>query len=312
MDTDLAPIDVATHWPFLERMLLLERWESGRRAGAMLAQLQVDSGGDPVSMGRTRIAGSDLTAGEAGSVWRSLVELERRGVTARFRGRGRRPDAWTFRSDIAHWREMPWRFSGPGAEKAIDGCFCRAANAVAARNPGQRVALPRVKEVFRISPHEHLFRPGLLPVDSRGFGEVRAATAISPAWDPVDTRGNGAKIEPIRASVNSVEELKVLHWQSEEHQEVVALIQKAIERHTRQRYNTPTCKPRLHLIELCRHLTVGQAREAVRLIERTEEFVQIPWAHKVFLPEILSSPEVKGAARSGWSQDLVGFDALEG
>jgi len=207
MDTTLNPIHVANHWPFVDRHLSLERWDTGRQALETVAQLQNDAGGEYVALGRKRL-GETMTPGQAGAIWRALVELEERGVLARRRGAGRRPDAWGFRPELSQWRGMPWRYSGRAVERVLCGCISRASCAVAARNPGQSVAFPRVKVEFRISPQDHLLPPGLLPVDTRGFRATRAANAQRRAWAPVDTRGYSAEIEPIGVPVLSTEELR--------------------------------------------------------------------------------------------------------
>jgi hypothetical protein len=304
MDTDLSPIDVATHWPFLLRHLPLERWETGRRALDMLSQLQVDTGGDPVAMGRTRIAGSDLTPGEAGAVWRSLVELEERGVVARFRGRGRRPDAWTFRPDIAHWR-TPWRYSGREVERAIDGCICRAECAVAARTPGQRAALPRVKEVFRIAREEHLFRPGLFLVDSRGFGAGRAATAQSPAWDPVDPRGNGERDGRFSRPVNSVGEL-VLNSQEEE---VFQVLKRGAERRTEQPVFERST-PEREIKEVATRLNRLQAELLARKLWKREGKIHIGNVTGI-MADLSTDREIVMAGREDGGRGVGSFTGLD-
>lgn len=299
----LTPLSVAQHWPFLDEQLVLGRWKNGRAALELLSNLQVEAGGEPVNLGRKRLNSACESAGEAGAVWRALVELEARKVIARTRGTGTRPDAWSFRPDIGHWRSMPWKESGRGVQRALQGCrICRAVRAVGAIDPGPRLALVRGGEEFRLDWRHHL---GLYPPESRGKGAERAARAQSPAWEPVETRGYGAENRPSRARDNSVEELKVLHWQSEEHEEVCKIVEEAVEAKTRQAYKSPTCKPRLRLVELTRFLDRDQARVAARLIASSEEFVQIPWAHRVFLPEIFSSPEVKRARRTERGDDDV-------
>ncbi|HEV2369115.1 MAG TPA: hypothetical protein VGR90_04530 [Acidimicrobiales bacterium] len=199
MDTSLAPIHVANHWPFVDRHLSLERWQTGRQALEFVAQLQNEAAGEYVRIGRKRLTESKLTAGQAGAIWRALTELEERGVVARLRGAGRRPDSWSLRPELTHWRGMPWKYSGREVERVLCGCISRASCAVAARTPGQSVALPRVKKEFRIAPQDHLLPLGLFPVDARGFPAGRAATANSRAWGSVDTRGNGAEIVPFDA-----------------------------------------------------------------------------------------------------------------
>lgn len=199
--SDLHPDDVAGHWPFLDRALALDRWLAGRRALSILARLLAGSGGEPVPMPRGRLtADFDLTAGEAGNLYRALLELERRDVVARYRGGGRRPDVWTLRAELARWRGLPWAIPAARAESAIRSCVCRADFAVAARFPGQSLALSRGDAEIALSEADHLPRPGLLSVDSRGYGESRAANANGhrerpggARWSPVETRGYGEK-----------------------------------------------------------------------------------------------------------------------
>lgn len=191
MTERLAPIDIARHFPFVARHLDLDRWPAAERILWTLAVRQVCAGGAPVQLGAKSLGAGGMTAGEAGRARTVLAELERRAVVGRLRGRGRRPDAWTFAAEPMHWRPMPWRWSAPAVQEAICGCVCRAAIAVAARRPGQSVAFPRGRPEFRLSDDDHLWRPGLLPVETRGFGDRRAATASHPGFFPVDTRGYG-------------------------------------------------------------------------------------------------------------------------
>lgn len=202
MDTSLAPIHVANHWPFVAKQLHLERWETGRMALEVVAQLQNEHTGALAPLGRKRLTEGKLTPGQAGAIWRALSELEAMGVLVRCRGAGRRPDGWGFRGDVAHWRGMPWKHSGRTVENALGDCISRADCAVSARNPGQSVVFPRGKRLFHISAADHLPRPwseGRESVDTRGNGEPRAATANSRAWHPVDSRGYGAEIVPFDA-----------------------------------------------------------------------------------------------------------------
>lgn len=206
---DLSPADVAHHWPFVRRKLFLARWCAGDRALQLLAQHQAASGGEPAELGRARI-GTDLglTAGEAGNVWRALSELETRQVVTRHRGCGRRPDAWSLRPEIGRWRGLPWETSGRDVESAVSSCICRADSALAARFPGQRGAKPRG---VWLSAADHLQPPGLFLVDSRGNGERRAANANGRAYDPVDSRGNGApSAAPIPLLLDQLEKEKAL------------------------------------------------------------------------------------------------------
>src|SRR6185437_1502379 len=137
MDTDLAPIDVAQHWPFLERHLV-RLPPAVRRALWLVAEAQVDTDGEACSV-RSRLLEAGGTAGEAGRVSVVLTELEERDVVVRYRGRGRRPHLWSFRPNIYRWRGFVWESSAKDVEEAVSQCFCRAADAVVARFPGQRL-----------------------------------------------------------------------------------------------------------------------------------------------------------------------------
>src|SRR5579862_5585664 len=188
---------VARHWPFLDEQLVLGRWKNGRAALELLSNLQVEAGGEPVNLGRKRLNSACESAGEGGAVWRALVELERRRVIARQRGRGSRPDAWSFRPDVGDWRAMPWKHSGRGVQRALEGCrICRALCAEDALIPGPRLALLRGQEEFRLDWRHHL---GVYPPQPRGKTAERAANGQPRAWQPVDTRGYGAENRPSQA-----------------------------------------------------------------------------------------------------------------
>jgi hypothetical protein len=196
----ITPAEVARHWPFLERHLLFDRWEGGRRIMAILADLQNESGGAPVKLARKRLRDEFgyRGDGDAGAALKILAGLERRRVVARNRGSGRRPDAWTFQP-LDQWRAMPWRFNGVKVEIAVGSCRCRARIGVAAQIPGHRRAYPRMQRVFWLSESDHLFWPGLLSVDMRGSRDRGAATAIPRASQVVDMRGYREENEPSQA-----------------------------------------------------------------------------------------------------------------
>jgi hypothetical protein len=299
MDTTLAPIHVANHWPFVDRHLSLERWDTGRLALETVAQLQNDAGGEYVALGRSRLTASKLTPGQAGAIWRALVELEDRGVLARRRGAGRRPDAWGFRPELSQWRGMPWRYSGREVERVLCGCISRASCAVAARNPGQSVVFPRVRVEFRIAPQDHLLPPGALPVDTRGFRATRAANAHGRAWGPVDSRGYSAEIEPIDVPVLSTEELRTPLSRTQE--EVVHVIKGAIEGRGDKIWGRYLDR----LSQIVASLNVDQARLVAWKVSRIEPGTLV----KVMLPQIAdftTHADVKAAGRSdGWVDDAL-------
>lgn len=189
------PLLVAAHWPYVRRQLELSRRRPLAQALDLLARLQWEGGGEPVPLGRRRLAacenpqaGRPFTPGEAGAIWHALARAEHGGVVVRWRGSGRRPDAWSLRGDVEHWRAMPWILGARDVGRVIRACRSSTFCAVAARNPGQSVA-PRRE--FWLSGADHLAPPGLLPVDSRDYGASRAATAQRPGTTPVDSRGYG-------------------------------------------------------------------------------------------------------------------------
>lgn len=264
MDTTLTPLQVANHWPFVVAQLHLERWETGRQALEAVAMLQNEHAGAAVPLGRKRFVEAGLTPGQAGALWRALTELEGRGVLVRQRGAGRRPDGWSLRADLSHWRGMPWKHSGRVVEDALVGCISRAQCAVAARMPGQSVAFPRVTRNFHIAQCDHLPPPGLFPVDSRGNGETRAGTPQSRAWNPVDSRGNGGEIVPIDApltvlSVVLEELLLSTEGAAERHARFKAMIDK---RAVPGQRVVPGLVPDQKLMRLAIDLTDEEATEA--------------------------------------------------
>ena len=183
MDTSLAPIDVAAHWPFIRRNLDLTGQRSMQRALGLLAVLQLEARGEPTQVGLARARSAGLTAGEAGRLRVVLRELERRGVAMRFPGPDRRGHAWSFRPEIGRWAAMPWIGSREGVARAVLACSCRAASADGARIPGQRITLPRGGIEFRLSEADHLWRPGLLPVETRGNCEEPGPLVLSVEED---------------------------------------------------------------------------------------------------------------------------------
>ncbi len=205
MAPDGSPLVVVAHWPYIRRNLELSRRRPLARALDLLAMLQWEAGGEPVPLGRARmtsaeageILGQVVTAGVAGAMWNALADAERRSVVVRYRGAGRRAAAWSLRGDVEHWRGMPWTLGRRDVAGAVGACGCSTFWAVAARNPGQSVALRRQ---FGLSAEDHLRPPGLFPVDSRGNGPTRAATAQRPGRLPVDSRGNGTASAPLLLS----------------------------------------------------------------------------------------------------------------
>lgn len=200
------PTPVAAHWPYVARNLALARARPMATALGLIAEGHVDGGGRPVPLGRRALVEHGLTAGEAGAIYNALVILEGRRVVTRYHGSGRRPDAWSLRPDVRAWRAMPWASSGRSVEAAVTSCACSTYFGVAARSPGQSVALARQ---FWLSADDHLRPPGLLLVDSRGYAESRAATPHRPGQMPVDSRGYGADLGATDERVLLTERLKV-------------------------------------------------------------------------------------------------------
>jgi hypothetical protein len=206
MDTDLAPIDVANHWPFIRSNLHLERWPAAAVALDQLAYWQVDAGGQPVRFGTkfwTEHVG--VTAGEAGRIRMVLLELERRRVVARYPGAGRRGNSWTFLTSIESWRSMPWGGTGRNVAVVVRGCLCRAARGGIARFPGHSGGLSRGNGVFCLSEADHIRRPGLLPVETRDAPAERAMPPRRPGLLPVETRDAPAANKALHLSITELE-----------------------------------------------------------------------------------------------------------
>jgi hypothetical protein len=221
MDTDLAPVDLALHWPFIRSHLLLERWPAAGRALDALAVQQLDALGNPVRFGTKFWRAAGLTDGQIGSTTDALLELERRRVVARYPGRGRLGHSWTFVPSIRHWRSMPWSGTGRSVEITVRGCACRGPCPVVAVVPGQGVALSRTWGVFRLSAADHLQRPGLLPVDDRDYGARSATTGQRPRLSLVDDRDYGAAEGANPGSPSSLPELFKLIKRSQRFYELV-------------------------------------------------------------------------------------------
>lgn len=187
MTSPPPPLVVAAHWPFVRRHLELSRHRPMGIALDALAELQHDAGGEPVSLGRQRLLalGRVRTPGEATSVLDALAELRARRVLTSYPGRGRHPGAWSFRTDLQHWRAMPWTSCGRDVEAAICACACVVFRALASENPGQAIALA---SSIHLSVDDHLRPPGLFLVDSRRKRTASDASARRPGETLVDSR----------------------------------------------------------------------------------------------------------------------------
>jgi hypothetical protein len=256
MTTAPDPMTVAAHWPYVRRNLQLARARPVARALDTLCELQYEAGGEPVPLGRARLTSAGLTAGEAGAVYNALVELERRRVVVRYRGAGRRPDAWSLRADLAHWRSMPWGAAGKTVGTALSRCACSTFRAVAARNPVQSVAPHRL---FWLSVDDHLRPPGLFTVDSRGYGDSRAATAQRPGKTPVDSRGYSAAGGP--SLLSSVEDIRLQRQDVDER--VESALREGVRRVCGGAGVWRRSDPERSLVELAVRLTYDQALACV-------------------------------------------------
>lgn len=302
MDTtpDLTPLHVAQHWPFLRRQINLERSPSVLRALDVLATAQVLADGEPAELGERRVREmTGTTPGEAGRLRMALLGLERRRVAWHYPGTGRRGSAWTLVPDVAHWRAMPWRVSGPAAEEAIRLCRCRAASAIAARFPGQGGLRSDDEAKFALPDADHLRRPGLLsvdnPVETRGYGESRAAMADAPGLLPVETRGYGSSDRPPYCSLDV--DIRLRRPDEDDDEPLVQLLA-GVQRATGSRV-WPGSAPERQLRALAGTVTLDQARAiagqlaAYRVAGKP---LRSPSLAATVAVEIAASPAVKGLA----------------
>ena len=249
------PIPVVAHWPYVRRNLNLARAKPAARALDLLAELQADSCGAPVRLGRSRLVEAGLSPGEAGSVYNALVDLERRRVVVRDKASGRRPDSWSFQGCLRRWRGMPWTRAGKTAETAIRSCACSTFRDVAARFPGQSVALA---PLFWLAADDHLRPPGLFPVDSRGYVAARAATSRRPGETLVDSRGYvAAPGTPLLSTEEESSSLLPL----EEEDERIKTLRRALP-------GLAWGKPANELVALALRLTIDQATAIAGMLER--------------------------------------------
>lgn len=302
MDTtpDLTPLDVAQHWPFLRRHLTLDRHRSMLRALDTLASAQVQADGEPVELGQRRIRETaGLTNGEAGRVRMALAELESRRVAWHYPGAGSRASAWAFRSDLSHWRAMPWRWSGGAVEEAIRLCICRAASAFVARSPGQSVLQLCDRPEFHLVDADHLWRPGLLsvdnPVETRDNGGSRATNPKRTGISLVDTRD---KFGPAGAPYCFSDVDIRLRRPDEDDDETLATLLQGVLRATGSRV-WPGSAPERQLRALAGTVTPDQARAiagqlaAYRVAGKP---LRSPSLAAAVAVEIAASPGVKGLA----------------
>ncbi len=284
---DLDPTTVANHWPFIRRHLDLERWPSADLALGALAVRQVECGGQSVTFGTWFWKAAGLTRGETGRITMTLLELERRGVVIRYRGRGSRPHAWSFAPSMRHW-SMPWVGSGRNVHAVIRGCICRAARPGIARLPGRNDHPSRDWPTFYLSQADHVRPTGPLPVDTRDPRAERAMPGQSDAQMPVDTR------DPRAAGGTPYLSSRELTFSIEgSEQRFAALIQGA-EAKTGQELFGP--RLRLRMAALAHRLTDDQVTALLKLLDRRVDRQFFPKTVEV-LEDLSTTAEVKRAAR---------------
>jgi hypothetical protein len=259
MDTDLAPIDIALHWPRIRRHLLLHRWPSAARALDALATSQLDVGGNPVQFGTKFWTELGLTPGQIGATTKALLELERRRVVSRQFGRGCIGHSWTLLPSVSHWRGMTVPGTGRGVEEAVRACDCRAPRAGIALLPGQRGALSRTKAVIRLPESDHLQRPGLLLVEERVAGARSAMLAQRPRLSLVEERDAGAAPGSLYLASEVSIDTSSKEAPSEEQRECFAVFSQTMDEQCGQR-PYPGSRPEAALEELVRGMTPPEAR----------------------------------------------------
>jgi hypothetical protein len=259
MDPRFAPFVIASHWPYLDRVLELERTPARRRALQLLAELQVDAGGDPVRLGRSRLRGLGLSPGEADHVTATLRELASRRVVECLPGRGSSPSAWSFRGDLAHWRGLPWRTSARSASSVVFSCarsrICEGPPAFVRDSPGQGL---RGSPAILLGSAAHLYRSGETLVDITSSRGASRANAAFRAWGPVDIQRKTSPSTPLSPfSESSIEDS--LYLESEERQQILSVLQGAF-RASGGDVIFPRSKRWAELLELVGELNLDQAR----------------------------------------------------
>lgn len=306
MDPFADPLDawdIAAHWPHLRRHIDLRR-PAAIRVLDLLSELQTDRGGSPVPLSAKALAAAHFTGGEAGRARMALAELAELGVVARNRGSGTRPDVWSFRADLAHWRRMRWAAAGRQLGDQIRSCACRAGRAVAARFPGQSRAASGNLAEFWLPAESHTRRPGLLLVDSRGYGAARAATARPRIEQPVDSRGKSLDAGPYTFLL---EEPSVLL--AEEEDERIEALLRGIEKATRGQQRGPNGRAvwgiqLRRLAAVARGLDLPQAAELGRRLSQVRDSyaVRLVTDAEVLAGEIRrGTAGTTGPGRPDWS-----------
>jgi hypothetical protein len=272
MDTNLAPVDVAQHLPFVDRHLIRTP-PAVRRALWLVAQGQVENEGDPCPV-RARALSAGDTPGEAGRTSVVLNELEERGVLVRYRGRGRRPHLWSFRPRLEYWQGFHWGEGPREVCEAVSGCFCRAGDNFVARFPGQSVVQLRRRARFELLPRDHIAPPGLLVVDTRVKITERAPSFRPPGLFPVETRD---KSDDAPALSLLTEELEI-PLLSEEEKARFERIRSVLEYHARNKAQVVQAgkAPELRLMRLARALDDVGCKALCRHFDTTAGDVQVP------------------------------------
>jgi hypothetical protein len=258
MDPRLAPFVIASHWPYLDRVLELERTPARRRALQLLAELQVDAGGDPVRLGRARLRELGFSPGEAVHVSATLRELALRRVVERLEGRGSSPSAWSFRGDLEHWRGLAWRTSARSAANVVFSCarsrVCEGPLAFVNDSPVQRL---RGSPAVLLGSAAHLYRSGETLVDSIHNGAASFTNARFRAWPPVDILHKSTPARPPTPIPNPSIEGSI-YLESEDSQQILSILQGAF-RSSGGDVIFPGSKRWPELLELVGALNVDQA-----------------------------------------------------
>ena len=212
----LSTSQLARHWPEVVDHLAVRRIPPATlRALTILAWRQAEADGAHVSMSALELKRFRLTAGEASNVRRILPRMAAAGVVSRVVGAGRFADRWSLVADLEHWRALPWA----APRGLVRGFFLaresRALSGVAARSPGTKLAsFCDLGEMLQNWPSGEM-RPGLLPVETRGFpgdraergGDNSRRPGLLPGVSGDDASSNGPHTAFLeRAKALSVEE----------------------------------------------------------------------------------------------------------
>lgn len=289
MDTNLTPIDVAQHLPFVDRYLIRPA-PVIRRALWLVAEGQVETDGEPCPV-RARGLSEGASPGEAGRTSVVLNELEERGVLVRYRGRGSRPHLWSFRPRIEHWQGFHWGGAAGDVSEAIGGCFCRAVGDFVARFPGQSVVEFRRRAKFELLSRDHIRPPGLFLVETRDKVSGRATKFSPPGLLPVETRDKSDD-GPALSLLTEELEIPLL---SEEEKARFDRIRSVLEYHARAKAQVVQAgkEPELRLMRLARALDDKGCRALCKHFDTTAGDVQVPSGSQVlermaqrYLPQV--------------------------